>query len=176
MEPAPELFGEELQGLLEEAWTHLEHRIDQVQKETLQQYAEDLKRFGVPEVSEDFVGKVRCRLHAVLLGPVAEDMRRKVLPESESDAQLVLDDLLDRWELEVEPLLGEAAQQDARLIRRLERKAQRGTRESWQAKESARWCGRPVRVPCRPSRSRCGDCRPSWRTCLRIDWLPQCPR
>ena len=22
----------------------------------------------------------------------------------------------------------------------------------------------------RPSRSRCGDCRPSWRTCLRIDW------
>ncbi|OLP71768.1 hypothetical protein AK812_SmicGene48408, partial [Symbiodinium microadriaticum] len=33
----------------------------------------------------------------------------------------VLDDLLDRWEVEVEPLLGEAAQQDARLARQMRR-------------------------------------------------------
>lgn len=139
-------LGEELRRLLEEAdaqWTLLEHRLDQVQEETLQQYAEDLQqRYGLrPEDLNSsgpggFAWKVKGRLHSVLLCPIALDMRNKVLPDwsSESEEQLVLDDILDRWEFEVEPLLGEAAQQDARLARRAQRKAQRGsTREALQA-------------------------------------------
>eukprot|EP00435_Cladocopium_sp_Y103_P064166 s912_g25.t2 len=76
--------------------------------------------------------------HAVLLCPVVREMRQQVWPadsgqSDEGEAPLVLDDLLDRWELEVEPLLGEAALQDARLARRAKRKAQRGsTREAMQ--------------------------------------------
>ncbi|OLP99580.1 hypothetical protein AK812_SmicGene17837 [Symbiodinium microadriaticum] len=88
--------------------------------------------------------------HAVLLGPLAREMRRQVQPSEDPDTRsaevdhaevppLVLDDLLDRWEVEVEPLLGEAAQQDARLARRARRKAQRGsTREAWQVESQER--------------------------------------
>eukprot|EP00439_Symbiodinium_sp_Y106_P009246 s662_g1.t1 len=79
--------------------------------------------------------------HAVLLGPLAREMRRQVQPSEDPDTRSaeVLDDLLDRWELEVEPLLGEAAQQDARLARRARRKAQRGsTREAWQVESQER--------------------------------------
>lgn len=140
-------LGDELRKLLEEAdaqWTLLEHRLDQVQEETLQQHAEELqKRFGLQPSDLNTEGpfwcKVRGRVHAVLLCPVVREMRQQVWPadsgqSDEGEAPLVLDDLLDRWELEVEPLLGEAALQDARLARRAKRKAQRGsTREAMQA-------------------------------------------
>jgi len=57
-----------------------------------------------------------------------------MLDDDSEAPPLVLDDLLDQWELEVEPLLGEAAVQDARLARRAKRKAQRGcNREALQA-------------------------------------------
>ncbi|CAL1148500.1 unnamed protein product [Cladocopium goreaui] len=143
-------LGDELRKLLEEAdaqWTLLEHRLDQVQEETLQQHAEELqKRFGLQpsDLTEgSFWCKVRGRVHSVLLCPVVREMRQQVWPadsgrhSDEGEAPLLgipVDDLLDRWELEVEPLLGEAALQDARLARRAKRKAQRGsTREAMQA-------------------------------------------
>jgi len=143
-------LGDELRKLLEEAdaqWTLLEHRLDQVQEETLQQHAEELqKRFGLQpsDLTEgSFWCKVRGRVHSVLLCPVVREMRQQVWPadsgrhSDKGEAPLLgipVDDLLDRWELEVEPLLGEAALQDARLARRAKRKAQRGsTREAMQA-------------------------------------------
>lgn len=147
-ESAEQNLADELRKLLEEAdaqWTLLEHRLDQVQEETLQQHAEELqKRFGLQssDLTEgSFWCKVRGRVHSVLLCPVVREMREQVWPDSgrhsEGEAPLVgipVDDLLDRWELEVEPLLGEAALQDARLARRAKRKAQRGsTREAMQA-------------------------------------------
>lgn len=153
-------LGEELRSILEEAdtqWRLLEQRLDEVQTQTLLQNAEDLeKKFGIQpaELSNasegGFAWKVRGRLHAVLLGPLAREMRRQVQPSEDPDTRsaevdhtevppLVLDDLLDRWEVEVEPLLGEAAQQDARLARRARRKAQRGsTREAWQVESQER--------------------------------------
>eukprot|EP00931_Biecheleriopsis_adriatica_P103384 TRINITY_DN78227_c0_g1_i1.p1 TRINITY_DN78227_c0_g1~~TRINITY_DN78227_c0_g1_i1.p1 ORF type:complete len:690 (+),score=133.75 TRINITY_DN78227_c0_g1_i1:97-2166(+) len=146
-------LGEELRRLLEQAdaqWRLLEERLEQVQQETLQKQAEDLQQhFGISEADlhdreeGGFAWKVRGRLHCVLLRPLALRMRQQVLPEEESEAPeeartLVLDDLLDRWELEVEPLLGQATEQDQRLARRARRKAQRGTREVWQVESRER--------------------------------------
>mmetsp|Transcript_50846 Transcript_50846/g.91396 ORF Transcript_50846/g.91396 Transcript_50846/m.91396 type:complete len:699 (-) Transcript_50846:151-2247(-) len=150
---------EELRKLLEQAdaqWRAVEDRLDEVQEETLKEHAQELEnRFGIEtaelyNLSEGGLGwKVRGRVHRVLLGPVAERMRQQVRPAkrpTEADAEearetisLVLDDLLDRWDLEVEPLLVKVGQQDARMARRARRKMKIGaTREAWQVESQQR--------------------------------------
>eukprot|EP00930_Biecheleria_cincta_P074584 TRINITY_DN61799_c0_g1_i1.p1 TRINITY_DN61799_c0_g1~~TRINITY_DN61799_c0_g1_i1.p1 ORF type:complete len:733 (-),score=170.59 TRINITY_DN61799_c0_g1_i1:103-2250(-) len=157
-EPCPSMvLGEELRKMLEHAdarWRDLETQLDQAMRETLEKYAKDLEeRFGIAnmDISDNsegsFCWKVRGRVHRVLLGPTARRLRKQVLLPEEQEKELaadeavplVLDDLLDRWELEVEPLLGKASEQDARLARRARRKAKQGcSREAWQVESKER--------------------------------------
>jgi len=157
-EPCPGMvLGEELRKMLEHAdarWRDLETQLDQAMKETLEKYGKDLEeRFGIAnmDLSDNsegsFCWKVRGRVHRVLLGPTARRLRKQVLLPEEQEKELsadeavplVLDDLLDRWELEVEPLLGRASEQDARLARRARRKAKQGcSREAWQVESKER--------------------------------------
>lgn len=148
----------DLRSLLEDAdatWSHLEERLDQVQREALALHSEELEKyFGFQqsdmfnEAEGGFFLKVRDRVQRVLLGPLADEMRQQVIPQGSiiesSEAlipSLVLDDLLDSWELKVEPLMEQATELDERLARRARRKAKRdptGLRSAMQVESKDR--------------------------------------
>ncbi|CAE8623755.1 unnamed protein product [Polarella glacialis] len=143
--PACSALSQELRKLLEfcdAQWRNLEDRLDQAQEATLRAKVEELEQHWGVQAADiacltegSFAWKVKGRVQRVMLAPLAAQMRQKVLllgnsfveqEMSEEAATLVLDELLDRWELEVEPLLGLASQQDERLARRARRKVKLG--------------------------------------------------
>lgn len=135
-------LGESLEAMLrraDERWRLLEEAVDRAEEAALEHHFEDLsQRFGVPATALDsweegsLRQKVRGRTRRQTIGLVADRMREQVslgpaaAAHSSLEAPLVLDVLLDWWEQQVEPTLGEALEKDERLSRRARRRERRG--------------------------------------------------